>query len=685
MVEIHILVKKLISKSLKALYLIRSGNFELLKAKVALQLKLTEKKLVSETGLAQKISYFENFENKRISKKDDYKYCHNSAKVITFYLPQFHAIPENNEWWGEGFTEWINVKPASPKFSGHYQPRKPTDMGYYDLLEENTFTEQIDLAKLYGVEGFCFYFYWFDGKRLLEQPLLNYLEDKTLDFPFCLCWANENWSRRWDGLDSDILIGQNHSDEDDIAFISYLSKYLMDDRYIQIDGKPLVLVYRPHLLPDAKNTTARWRKWCIENGVGEIYLAYTQSFENVSPLEYGFDAAIEFPPNNSAPPLVTDEQIDIVEGFSGQVYDWNVFMERSESYVEPDYKLFRSVTPMWDNTARKKNNGTIFVNSSPEKYGVWLRRAINQAVKTAHTEDEKIVFVNAWNEWAEGAYLEPDEKYGYAYLEATRIALLNSSLSQRKVSLGNNDTLAIVIHAFYLDVLDDILLRLCKLQQKLKIYLTTSFDKKEDAEQLLQKSGLEFELLALENRGRDIKPFLNILPSVFENKHKYLIKLHTKKSTHRQDGDIWRDDLFEKLLSIKSVTSFISRMDSDMNIGLIGPSGHIVPMSTYWGSNEDRVVAIAARLGILRHELEKSPFIAGSMFIARVECLLPIASLAIDPDDFENEAGQVDGTLAHAIERVFSISLLSTGYKLASTDREELVLKNEYDFADASS
>ena len=346
------------------------------------------------------------------------------VKLICFYLPQFHEIEENNLWWGKGFTEWSNVKPAKANFRGHYQPHIPGDLGYYSLLNADTQKKQVELAKLYGVEGFCFYFYWFGGKRLLETPTLNFLNNKELELPFCLCWANENWSRRWDGLDSDILIEQCHSPEDDIEFIKYLSKYLVDDRYIRIDGKPLILVYRPSLLPSAIDTSNRWRKWCRDFGIGEVYLAYTQSFEKDDPQIFGFDAAIEFPPNNSSPPNL-NSKIETIAGakFSGNVYDWGIFPKRSETYREPTYTLFRSVCPGWDNTARRGLNGTVFVNNSPSSFKYWLKNAISHTIKSKNNSDERLIFVNAWNEWAEGAHLEPDQKNGYAYLQAVREAM----------------------------------------------------------------------------------------------------------------------------------------------------------------------------------------------------------------------------------------------------------------------
>ena len=344
------------------------------------------------------------------------------AKLIAFYLPQFHPIPENDAWWGEGFTEWANVRPAVPQFEGHHQPHVPDELGYYDLRNPDVQRRQVELARLYGVAGFCFYFYWFGGRRLLETPILSYLNNSELDLPFCLCWANENWSRRWDGLDHEVLMAQNHSEDDDLAFISHISQYLRDPRYIRINGKPLLLVYRPKLLPSASETAERWRKWCRENGIGEIYLAYTQSFEAVDPAIYGFDAAIEFPPNNSAPPNITNSVKPLRPDFRVTVYDWRIFVQRSRNYGTPKYKLFRSVCPSWDNTARRKNRSTVFLNSCPKLYSEWLQNAIVDTTNRLN-QSERLIFINAWNEWAEGAHLEPDEAYGYAWLEATRQAL----------------------------------------------------------------------------------------------------------------------------------------------------------------------------------------------------------------------------------------------------------------------
>lgn len=356
-----------------------------------------------------------------------------AVRVIAFYLPQFHPVPENDEWWGKGFTEWTNVKPAKSQFEGHYQPHVPDDfIGHYNLLDRTVFSKQIELAKQYGIEGFCFYLYWFSGKRLLEQPVDNYLKDPALNLPFCVCWANENWSRRWDGLENDLLMVQNYSDQDDLDFIANIARYLCDPRYIRIHGKPLLLIYRPNLFPDMKATAGLWREWCQSNGVGEIYLAYPQSFECVDPAIYGFDAAVEFPPNNSSPPNITSQVKPAVDDFQSTIYDWRVFIGRSENYQDPGYKLFRGACPSWDNTARKKNKGTVFHNNCPKLFSRWLINAFADTLNRFDQPDEQIVFVNAWNEWAEGAHLEPDQKYGYAWLQAVRDAHKNVTQGSAK-------------------------------------------------------------------------------------------------------------------------------------------------------------------------------------------------------------------------------------------------------------
>ena len=354
------------------------------------------------------------------------------ARVLAFYLPQFHPIPENDAWWGTGFTEWTNVVRGVPRFPGHYQPHLPGELGFYDLRDGAVIHRQIELAKLYGIAGFVFYFYWFGGRRLLEAPLLTYLHDDRLDLPFCLCWANESWTRRWDGREQDVLLEQRHSPDDDLRFIAYIAKYLRDPRYLRVRGRPLLIVYRPELLPDPEATAKRWRSWCREHGIGDLYLAYTLSFESRTPTEYGMDAALEFPPNNSAAPEITAQVPQLDPAFRGKVFDWSVFPQRSREYAEPGFPLFRGVATTWDNEARRAGRGAVFAGASPEGYREWLENAVHDSVRRIEAPSERLIFINAWNEWAEGAHLEPDRRYGYAFLQATRDALERAACGPRR-------------------------------------------------------------------------------------------------------------------------------------------------------------------------------------------------------------------------------------------------------------
>jgi lipopolysaccharide biosynthesis protein len=344
------------------------------------------------------------------------------ATVVAFYLPQFHPIPENDHWWGRGFTEWRNVTRALPQFEGHLQPKLPADLGFYDLRLPQVMREQMAIAREYGVGAFCTYFYWFAGKTLLEAPLRQWLDDPTLDLPICLCWANENWSRRWDGREDDLLISQRHSPEDDIAFIEHVAPYLRDPRYLRVEGKPMLLVYRPGLLPEPRATAKRWRTWCRANGVGDIHLAYVQSFDNVDPSSIDFDAAVAFPPNNTSLTPITATKRLVNPQFAGQVMDWRQLARASVSAADTTYRLYPGANPGWDNEARRAGRGRTFAHATPRAFGTWMRAAIEIARRRA--PDAPMVFVNAWNEWAEGAVLEPDTRYGYAWLAAIRRALL---------------------------------------------------------------------------------------------------------------------------------------------------------------------------------------------------------------------------------------------------------------------
>jgi lipopolysaccharide biosynthesis protein len=344
------------------------------------------------------------------------------TKLIAFYLPQFHPIPENNAWWGQGFTEWTNVAKARPLFRRHYQPHLPADLGFYDLRLPEAREAQADLAKTHGVHGFCYYHYWFQGRRLLERPFNEALASGKPDFPFCLCWANENWTKRWDGAEQHILMPQTYSPDDDLNHMRWLLRAFEDRRYIRVEGKPLFLVYRVGDLPDALRTAQIWRTEARRAGIGEIFLCTVESDFKGSktiPSEIGFDAAVEFHPARF--------KRQFMNRVRGRLLRWrhkNTLMQYSElveaalHLAPPAYLRFRCVVPSWDNTARRRKDAFILTDSRPEAYAKWLEGAILQSQELKN--GERLVFVNAWNEWAEGNHLEPCQRWGLSYLRATR-------------------------------------------------------------------------------------------------------------------------------------------------------------------------------------------------------------------------------------------------------------------------
>lgn len=352
------------------------------------------------------------------------------VKLIAFYLPQFHPIPENDAWWGRGFTEWTNVSKAIPQFVGHYQPRLPGELGFYDLRVPEIQHRQVELAKNYGIYGFCFYFYWFNGKRLLELPLERFVKDPTIEFPFCICWANENWTRRWDGYERDVLIAQDHSPETDLAFIKDVIPLFNHKNYITIDGHPILIVYRLGLFPDPQKTAKLWKEECLAVGLKEPYLIAAQTFGFTDPREVGFDSAVEFPPHNISAECITHKVELLNQNYSGCVYRYTGESSLSELYLNlkhVGYKAFKTVAPGWDNEPRKPGRGNSFILSTPEAYKKWLKTAC-EITRASSNPEERIVFINAWNEWGEGAYLEPDRKFGYAYLQATHDIVMENSL-----------------------------------------------------------------------------------------------------------------------------------------------------------------------------------------------------------------------------------------------------------------
>ncbi len=364
------------------------------------------------------------------------------VRLLAYYLPQFHAFEENDGWWGKGFTEWTNIARGSPRFVGHYQPRVPRDLGFYSLDSADSMRRQIDMALAAGVHGFVFYHYWFNGRRLMERPLQRFLAEPGLEMPFALMWANENWTRRWDGADSEVLISQDYRPQDDAAMVAEFAAHFRDPRYIRLQGRPVLMIYRPGLIPEPARTIGRWREiFRTEFGEDPI-LVMAQSFGADDPGQFGLDGAIEFPPHkltsDLAPANPGFRYLD--HDFRGKIYHYDDVVRVSLDAPDPGYPLVRTAVPSWDNDARRQGHGIVLAGSTPAKYEAWLSQLVARA-QAAPFFGEAIVCVNAWNEWCEGAYLEPDLHFGAAYLNATARAVSGHGRQQavpRVVLVGHD-------------------------------------------------------------------------------------------------------------------------------------------------------------------------------------------------------------------------------------------------------
>ena len=364
-----------------------------------------------------------------------------SVKYLAFYLPQYHPFPENNEWWGTGFTEWTNVTKAVPQFVGHNQPRLAGELGYYDLRNKEIILQQMNLAKQYGIYGFCIYYYWFDGKRLMDTPLNFIMDNAELNLPFCLCWANENWSRKWDGKNQDILIAQNYNPAFPDKFIKDVIPYMQDSRYITFCGKPVLIIYNANEIPALKHTIDYWRDYCRKCGIGEIHLLAVDFALNTISKQAGFDGFVEFPPhsvyNYSMEPI--NSHLAVIDStYAGNIFDYGQIV-REKRYLGTNLdKYYKGIFLGWDNTARRPKNATVYHNFTISAFKEWLTD-ISRITMKNHDIDDRFVFINAWNEWAEGTYLEPDRQYGHAALEAVRQVLLSQTSSRKGIIYVSHD------------------------------------------------------------------------------------------------------------------------------------------------------------------------------------------------------------------------------------------------------
>lgn len=349
-------------------------------------------------------------------------------RCIAYYLPQFHPTPENNEWWGEGFTEWTNTAKARPLFPGHYQPHIPADLGFYDLRLSKSRIAQAEMAKHYGIEGFCYYHYWFAGQRILNEPFDEVLRTKEPNFPFCLCWANESWTGVWHGSPKRMLIEQTYPGVEDYKnHFDYLLNAFRDNRYITIGGRPVFLIYKPESIPDCKNVMSHWRDMAEQSGLKGLYLVGVSADFDWNPSKYGFDGVVlqRVSPRGAIYRLSNIRRT--LSLATGKILKWPTIYSYEEAthhflpsrLVEPN--RFPCVIPNFDNTPRSGSRGLVLNNSTPKLFRQHFREALN--LTNGVNSHQRLIFIKSWNEWAEGNHLEPDLKYGKQYLDVIRTEL----------------------------------------------------------------------------------------------------------------------------------------------------------------------------------------------------------------------------------------------------------------------
>ena len=621
----------------------------------------------------------------RYENNQDFSERKTDVKPLAFFLPQFHEIPENDAWWGKGFTEWVNTEKAIPQFKGHYQPRRPhIDIGFYDLSNIETLKKQVQLAKQHGIYGFCFYYYWFSGKRLLEKPVNMFLQHQEISMPFCLCWANENWTRTWSGNQKDVMMAQEYAADDPYRFMDDIKPYILDSRYIRVDGKPILIVYNAGEIPDCVKTFEGWRKRARENGIGEI-LIWTCRTANHTAEEMQIvkeiDAEVEFPPHN----FWKYKEIAIkdfnLNGKSAFIYNYQKLVKLILRLIKENKNekipVYRTCMMGWDNACRRSIEWTTYYGYSLKAFYEWIGAIVSEARKK-FGEEERFFFINAWNEWGEGTYLEPDEKYGYANINTLSKAIFDipfekrikmTSLIETKylAELDGSPKIAVQCHIFYPELAEEIVQNVNKIPYPYDLFISTNTEeKKRLLEDVFRKNSTANAVAVdiYDNKGRDVAPFLFQIGECYD-KYRYICHIHSKKTSNAEYGDGWREYLYKHLFGTsKNLEAIFNLFEEDKTIGLIYPDTYpVLKTQEEWGGNRSGCESLLERLGIscmLNHEIE---FPVGNMFWMRASAVKDILGYCWRSEDFPKEEGQVNLTISHQIERLWKVVAEAKGYR----------------------
>ena len=550
-------------------------------------------------------------------------------KTIALYFPQFHAIEENDKFWGKGFTEWNNVKKGKPRFKGNHQPRIPGDkygyLDYYDLTDINVIKKQIKLAKSHGIYGFGIYYYWFSGKEILGKPLNILIKNIDIKFRFLIIWANENWTRRWDGKDNEILLKQEYKHDDPMNFIKDIKKYIIDKRYIKIDEKPVLGLYEPNKIPKLTKTIKIWRKKSREIGIGEVFILIcinqnkTEDFEKLNL----FDASYEFPPRN----LNNMRRI-----LKKKTYIYSEILLKSKDFKETNinftkFPFFRGSMVEWDNCPRTVTCG-IFDHYSPEKFYLFNKNIIDWTIKH-YNKDLRFIFINAWNEWGEGTYLEPDDKYGYASINSLSKAIFNISYSEQCTTIGfdriavlikiseENSIKEIINKISNIPYLYDLIIIICKNEIKKYISLNSN----------IYFFGFNYFL----NNNND-----NLLDFLFKNKdkkYKYICNINSNKYKNINYYEEWKNYILNNLLgNTQIISEIITDFEKNIKLGMIFPERYYKTLEEFGDNINDLEFKYVTKFlnkifPNIRINQTVIDFPEGNMFWAKISSIYPIYNL----------------------------------------------------------
>ena len=619
-----------------------------------------------------------------------------NLEIIAFFLPQFHRDEVNEKAWGRGFTEWRNVAKALPLFRDHRQPKLPADLGFYDLTMVDAWIEQARLTSQYGIRGFALYHYWFPGTRPLEASIKTLLGHPEIPLSFCLCWANESWTRRWDGGNEEVILRQDYEGSSPEDLADYLLPFMRDPRYICEDGKPVYLIYRADELPSPADFLGRLRDRLRSSGI-EVCLGRVLSFR-ANPQDHLatlFDFAVQFPvhgtygQHESCRAIVPLQEIrDPLMLASTNVLDyqrWSMVQARCYQSLLVDSQggipIFPAVMPDFDNTARRGNSGgSLFLRASGNHFHRWVVDVLNMVRRINFVGQRRYIsrpylYITSWNEWAEGSFMEPSLHLGYHYLNSLYRACVAADpereemLRASRLGFKKKREDALVYHLYYPEATPEVAMRIKKLSHTYDIFLSVSplisSVHLRQISSACAAAGGSLVISEFENCGYDIYPFFAyICDSALDLLHRYrwILKLHAKRSTHRADGGQWSQAMHSELSSIDPEC-----LAAD--VGFVAPEMSTLRVADYMGSNATELKALLRILSLSAVDLHLTHFSAGSMYLIRASCLARFENVLPRVLELlkEKPGYQIDGSYAHAMERCVQMMVYRSGFYMCSS------------------